>query len=290
MTENITPYMEELVYVSTSDGLLLEGVLVRPRGVPIQPLSFVWIHGNAARFYDYAYVAICRALAGAGYPCVSGNTRGHDVAAFLWRGDADQPRPWRGPQDMPIGGGAGWERLEDAPVDVGAWVALAAGLAGGGVVLAGHSSGAQRVVLYQAERQDAQIKGIALASPDLRGFMAPGELSVAQQMMAEDRGNDVVPAQPWAPFYRQSAASVVNRAEVLARLQSSGVRAIHCPVLALVGAREPGAANILEAMAGQFPLAPRVDTATVADADHAYTGCATDVANVVATWAATLTT
>ena len=36
-------------------------------------------------------------------------------------------------------------------------------------------------------------------------------------------------------------------------------------------------------------LAPRLDTAAIADADHAYTGCAADVANVVADWAATLT-
>lgn len=286
MTHGTAPYTEDLAYTSTDDGLLLAGVVVRPRGVAFQPLSFVWIHGNAARFYDYAYVAICRALAGAGYPCVSGNTRGHDIAAFVWRGTDGRPRPWQGPQDMPVGGGSGWERLEDAPRDVGAWVELAAGLAGEGVVLCGHSSGAQRVVLYQAERQDARVKGLALASPDLHGFMPPGELEAAQRLVADGRGLEVVPAQPYAPFYRQSAASMVSRAAVVDRLASSGIAAIRCPVLAFSGDREPGGSP--EVTGSKFTGASRVLTRGIANADHFYTGVESQVADVLAEWAATL--
>jgi hypothetical protein len=272
------PYTEELVYTTTDDGLLLEGVIIRPAGIAVKPLSFVWIHGNAARFYDYAYVAICRALASAGYPCVSGNTRGHDIAAFVWRG----------PQNMPIGGGAGWESLEDAPIDVAAWVQVATDLAEGGVVLAGHSSGAQRVVLYQAERQDARVRGMALASPDLQSFLAPGELVAAEQLVAQGRGLEVVPAQPYAPFYRQSAASVVSRAAVVARLQASDSAAIGCPVLAFFGAQEPGSTEALERVAGRLSGAVRVDRQVISAADHFYNGRTAEVAEVIAEWAATL--
>jgi predicted alpha/beta-hydrolase family hydrolase len=286
MTDDPPPYDEELVYTSTDDGLLLEGVVVRPRGVAAQRLGFVWIHGNAARFYDYAYVAICRALAGAGFPCVSGNTRGHDIAAFVWRGEDGRPQAWRGPQDMPLGGGSGWERLEDAPLDIAAWVQLAAGLAGDSVVLCGHSSGAQRVVLYQAERQDARVKGLALASPDLHGFMPPGELEAAQRLVADGRGLEVVPVQPYAPFYRQSAASVVSRAAVVNRLAESGIAAIVCPVLAFAGDAEPSGPP--DQTASRFTGAARVDIRGIANADHFYTGCESQVAGVLAEWAATL--
>ncbi|HLZ31434.1 MAG TPA: hypothetical protein VKV73_29300 [Chloroflexota bacterium] len=286
MTENAASYTEELAYTTTDDGLLLEGVVVRPRGGVVQPLSFVWIHGNAARFYDYAYVAICRALAGAGYLCVSGNTRGHDIAAFVWRGADGRPRAWRGPQDMPVGGGGAWERLEDAPLDVGAWVQLAANVAGGSVVVCGHSSGAQRVVLYQAERQDARVKGLALASADLQGFMPPGELEAAQRLVAEGRGLEVVPAQPFAPFYRQSAASIVSRAAVVKRLASAGIGAIRCPVLAVAGDGEPGGPPDLTART--FTGAARVDSRTIVNADHFYSGCESQVAAVLVEWAATL--
>jgi alpha-beta hydrolase superfamily lysophospholipase len=276
---------EELVYTSTEDGLLLEGLVVRPATEPVQRLSFVWIHGNAARFYDYAYVAICRALADLGYTCVSGNTRGHDIAAFVWRGAEGRPVPWRGPQDMPIGGGAGWEHLEDAPRDVAAWVEVAAGMAGGGVVLVGHSSGAQRVVLYQAERQDARVRGMALASPDLQSFLPPGELEAAERLVAEGRGLEVVPAQPYVPFYRQSGASITSRAAVVARLQTLDGAAMGCPVLAVVGEREPGSANVLELARQRLNCA----TAVIPEADHVYSGCEGQIANVLANWAATLT-
>jgi alpha-beta hydrolase superfamily lysophospholipase len=189
---------------------------------------------------------------------------------------------------MPIGGGSGWERLEDAPLDVAAWVQVASA-PGNSVILCGHSSGAQRVVLYQAGRQDTRVQGLALASPDLHSFMLPGELEAAQQLVADGRGLEVVPAAPFAPFYRQSAASIVNRAAVLARLHASEAGAIRGPVLAFVGEREPGAQGILDNLVSRELTAARVETRTIADADHVYSGCETVVASVLADWAASLT-
>jgi len=281
MTANHT---EELVYATTEDGLLLEGVAMRPTGVPIRPVSVVWIHGNAASFAAPGYVRVGRALAALGHPVVIGNTRGHDVAATLWRADGG----------MPAGGGAGWERLEEAPHDLAAWVEVAAAeLGAGGVVLAGHSSGAQRVVLYQAERQDGRVAGLALASPDLRGFFAPGELEEARRMVAEGRGMDVTPAQPWAPWYRQSAQTVVGKADILSRMLETEdgeptIAAIRCPVLAFCGSREPRTEATLEAIRRQARSAARVETEVVAEADHFYTGREQEVAAVIARWAAAL--
>jgi hypothetical protein len=267
---------EQLVYTSSDDGLLLEGVAVQPAAPREQAVSFVWIHGNAARFYDYPYVAICRALAGAGFPSLSGNTRGHDIGAIVWRGDGGLPRAWQGPQDFPIGGGAGWERLEDCPRDVAAWVDVAADLARGGVILVGHSSGAQRVVAYQAERQDARVRGLALASPDLRGFFMPGEVDTAQRMVDEGRGLEVLPAQPFAPHYRQSAASVVSRAAFVARMPDR-LASLRCPVLAFVGDREPGGVTV-----------PGAETHVIPGADHVYSSVTSEVAALLARWAASL--
>ena len=86
-------YGEELVYTSSEDGLLLEGVAIHPLGGASRPVSVVWIHGNASRFYDYPYVMIGRALATAGYPFVSANTRGHDISTFVWRASGGKPAP-----------------------------------------------------------------------------------------------------------------------------------------------------------------------------------------------------
>lgn len=285
-------YREELVYTSSEDGFLLEGVAMRPVGVANRPISVVWIHGNASRFYDYPYIMAGRALAAAGYPFVSANTRGHDISAFLWRASAGRPTPWRTPQDMPTGGGSAWERLEEAPRDLAAWVDLAAPLGAGGVVLVGHSSGAQRVVLYQAERQDARVMGLVLASPDLRGVLPPAEVDAARRLVAEGRGLEVTPAQPYAPWYRQSAQSVVSKAAILSHLLETDdgaptIAALRTPLLAFVGAQERGGEATLATIRRQVHAA-LVDTAVVADADHMYTGHEADVAALIAQWAAPL--
>jgi pimeloyl-ACP methyl ester carboxylesterase len=275
------PYTEELVYATTEDDLLLAGVMIRPARMPSTPASIVWIHGNAAAFYDPPYVQIGRELAALGYTAVIGNTRGHDIATSLW--NASNRLPFGG------GGGSGWERLEYAPRDLAAWVDAIAAVQPGSVVLAGHSTGAQRVVLYQAERQDACVAGIVLASPALRGFMPPGELEAAQRLVAEGRGQEVTPAQPYAPWYRQSAQTVVNKAAVQSHLLDADngaptIAAIRSPILALFGSSEHGSEPTLAAIQRQAKAAARVDTRIIEGADHFYGGHEPEVARVIAEW------
>jgi alpha-beta hydrolase superfamily lysophospholipase len=275
------PYTEELVYATTDDDLLLAGVMMQPAGTPSKSTSIVWIHGNAAAFYDPPYVRFGREMAALGYPVVIGNTRGHDIATSLW--NAGSRLPFGG------GGGSGWERLEDAPRDLAAWVDVAAAVQPGSVVLAGHSTGAQRVVLYQAERQDARVAGLVLASPALRGFMPPGELEAAERLVAEGRGQEVTPAQPFAPWYRQSAQTVVNKAAVLSHLLDADngeptIAAIRSSILAFFGSSEHGSEATLAAIQRQAKGATRVDTRTIEGADHFYGGHEPEVARVIAEW------
>ena len=285
MTQTIT---EQLVYAATDDDVSLAGVAIRPAARPEQPISIVWIHGNAAAFSDRPYVVIGRALATLGYPIFIGNTRGHDIASTLWRASDDTPSAG--------GGGAGWERMEDAPRDLAAWVALAAGGAasGGRVALVGHSKGAQKVILAAAERPSAQLVGVALASPDVRGFRMPGELEAARQLVAEGRGMGVMPATPWAPWYRQSAQTVVSHADAQARIfaaddgQTTAIAALTIPLLAFFGSQEPSGQADLDMIRQAAINAPRVETATITETGHFYTGHEVEVADVIAQWAAGL--
>lgn len=285
-------FSEELVYTSSEDGFLLEGVAIRPAGAEPYPVGVVWIHGNAGRFYDYPYVAVGRAMAAAGYLFISANTRGHDIATALWRASGNQPAPWQSPQAMPTGGGSAWERLDEAPRDLAAWVDLALSLGAQSVALAGHSSGAQRVVLYQAERQDARVAGLVLASPDLRGYIPPGELEAAQRLIAEGHELEVTPAQPFAPWYRQSAQTVAGKAAILSRLLQTDegeptIAAIRSPILAFFGTTERGSEATLAAIR-QNATAARVEIEAIEGADHVYSGHESDVAEVITRWVATL--
>ncbi len=175
---------------------------------------------------------IGRELAALGYTIVLGNTRGHDIATTLWKADDDSP--------MAGGGGSGWERMEDAPRDLAAWVDLAATRESGVVLLAGHSKGAQKVILYAAEQPAARLGGVALISPDLHGMRIPGELEAARALIADGRGMETLPAQPWAPWYRQSAQTVVSHAEAVDRLLAGengrgAIASVGVPLLATFG-------------------------------------------------------
>jgi pimeloyl-ACP methyl ester carboxylesterase len=275
-------HTEELVFVATEDGLLLEGIAIHPADASPSGAAIVWIHGNAASFSAPAYVRVGRALAALGHQVLIGNTRGHDIACMLWRVD----------KSLPSGGGAGWERLEEAPRDLAAWVEMASALGAERVVLVGHSTGAQRVVLYQAERQDARVAGLVLASPALRGFLPPGELEEARRMVTEGHGFEVTPAQPWAPWYRQSAETVAGKAALLSHMldpdgnQPAIIAGIHSPILAFCGTLEPQSEGVLEAIAQQASSAAFVDREILADADHFYTGRETEAAALIARWVA----
>lgn len=281
-----TASTEAIVYVSTDDNISLAGLLISPAdSAPAPAATIVWIHGNAASFYDYPYVLVGRELAALGYTVILANTRGHDIATTLWKADDHSP--------MAGGGGSGWERMEDAPRDLAAWVHFAMASAAGPVLLAGHSMGAQKVLLYAADAQDTpsvRMEGVALVSPDLHGLRIPGELETARALVAEGHGMEVTPASPWAPWYRQSAQTVVSHAETADRLlhTESGVpvlAGVTVPLLATFGARERNAEVELAAIRATAVASPAVETTMLADADHFYSGQEAALARELARWA-----
>ena len=76
-------YSEEIVYTDTEDGLVLEGVVIRPTTASPRPFAVVWVHGLTGRFYEKSTILICRDLASEGYTVVSGNNRGHHFGARI---------------------------------------------------------------------------------------------------------------------------------------------------------------------------------------------------------------
>ena len=280
-----TPWTEELVYTATEDNIQLAGVVISPAEDITPQATIVWIHGNAASFHDRPYVLIGRELARLGYAVVLGNTRGHDIATTLWKADDHSP--------MAGGGGSGWERMDEAPRDLAAWVEFAAARASGPVLLAGHSKGAQKVLLYAAERPAPHLSGVALISPDLHGLRIPEDLEAARALLAEGRGTEVVPAQLWAPWYRQSAQTVVSHTELADRLLSADsgtpiMASIRVPIFATFGEDERNVAAELATIREKATAAPHVTTEIVTGADHFYRQREADVARAIARWASAL--
>ena len=276
------PSSEGLVYTASEDGIALTGIAIRPGDGPIRPVAIVWMHGNTGSFCDYPYVTLGRALARRGYCFVSGNSRGHDIGATLWQVATDRP----------IAGGSAWERLEESPHDLAAWVDLAMEGDARGVVLVGHSLGAVKVIRYQAERQDPRIAGVALASPDLHGHW-PGEIvERARRLVTEGRATELLPPLMGAHWYRLSAGNVVSRATVQAQTYTAdpagpSIARLRLPLLALYGDRDVGGEAELATIRAAARAA-RVTSHLIAGADHVYTGREEEAAALIAGWAESL--
>jgi pimeloyl-ACP methyl ester carboxylesterase len=282
------PWTEELVYTTTEDNILLAGIAITPSSDGACNDSLVWIHGNAANFYEWFYTLAGRELAERGFTVVLGNTRGHDIAATLWLGDSHLP--------MAGGGGSGWERMEESPRDVAAWVDFAAARVSGKVLLAGHSQGAQKVLLYAAERPSEQLGGVALISPALDTVRIPGDLEAARALIAEGRGTEVLPAHPWAPWYRQSARNAVSTSEAADRMRTAEGRspvlaAVRVPLFAVFGGGEGDLTILNDQLAiirENAPAAPQVTTEIIGVADHFYREQEANVVQAIAQWARSL--
>ena len=275
---------EELVYVERTDGLGLEGAIIRPAEEAVREgaaaaTAVILVHGNTSRFYDQPYVELGRELAALGYTFITANTHGHDVTSVIW-----------GPEGESNPGGACWERFDEVPLDLEAWVGLAADLGYERVVLMGHSFGANKVVYYQAVRDDPRVAGVVSASGDVRWKANPERLAQAERMEAEGKPDEVLPALE-VPWYLMSARTYLGRARFAQHVfdsdtQSAYVSRVRCPILAFYGTEEEwcGSQDELDTIRRNARSSSRVDTLLIEGADHVYWRRAPEVAGIIAGW------
>jgi dienelactone hydrolase len=277
--EGSRSYTEELAFVDREDGMGLEGAIIRPTGSATKPVAIVWIHGNTSRFYDQPYIQIGREMAALGYTFITSNTHGHDEASVTWEPDGGA-RP----------GGACWERFEEIPMDLAAWIDMAVEEGFEGVVLVGHSFGANKVIYYQAERQDSRVLGVVSASGDIRWRATPERVALAEEIEAQGKGDEVLP-QMEVPWYRMSARTFLSRARIAQHVfksetQTPHIAKVNCPILAFYGSEEEwcGTVDDLDSMRDNATSAPRVDTKIIEGADHVYWGKADVAARLIGGW------
>ncbi len=138
-----------LTKIKTRDGVTLDGIVVHPRGK--KRAALIWIHGLSSRFYSgHTLIRELSSLAaknGIGY--FKFNNRGHDIATQSPRGFL----------------GSGFEKFEDCIHDIRAMIRFARALGYTHIVLAGHSTGANKALYYMYKTRDRRVKGLILAGP-----------------------------------------------------------------------------------------------------------------------------
>ncbi len=296
--DSVGKYPEELVYARSSDDITNGGAFFIPPKESARPIAVIWVHGWGVNFYSPTYVRIARALADLGYPCVTVNTRMHDIGNVAGYRDGKRLR-----------GGGYWGVRSEAVRDIAAWIDFAGDRGFDKVILVGHSAGWAVVRAYQGEKQDRRVVGVVLASGGVKAYTPPtdpGQLAEgtrqfeeASRLLADGRGDDLlrVPNRQFPAFI--SAATFLDDANTPAeygdffgeKIPKPGVTRLRCPLLAFFGTREPDIGTeedlqLIKSCIQRQPNGPRsVDTVMIWRADHMYSGEEEQVARTIATWA-----
>src|SRR5712692_10643655 len=138
-----------LVRVRTRDGVWLEGIMAGPRRR--RRAALIWVHGLGSAFSSGQPLIgeLSKRLNAAGIGYIKFNTRGHDAVAG---------------REKPLAGAA-FERFGQSILDIRAMIALAVRCGYGKVILAGHSTGANKVLHYVARTRDRRVIGLILLGP-----------------------------------------------------------------------------------------------------------------------------
>ncbi len=262
-----------LVTLAATRRLRLDGFLVRPPRTTRTLL--VLVHGMGSNFYRSELKKAFLDLAPAGGPAVlSFNNRGAE----------------RGTEDESFAGCL-------ADIDAALRFGRKAGFRR--FVLAGHSTGCQKIVHYQSLRRPADVVGLVLLAPaddfaicrrDL-GRRFGATVARARARVAAGRGREPV-AGLHEVFSARRFLSLADRRRAEAAVfdyegPMRAFRAIGIPVLAAFGAREEFAvmpvARMLDRLAALHPPG-RVTTRAIPGADHGFHGRERRVAAVVRDW------
>jgi len=137
-----------LVRLRTRDGVWLDGLMAEPRR---RRAALIWVHGLGSAFSSgQALIAtLSHRLTEAGIGYLKFNNRGHDVVAG------------RGA----LLAGAAFERFGQSLTDIRAMIAFAGRCGFHRVILAGHSTGANKVLHYAARARDPRVTAVILVGP-----------------------------------------------------------------------------------------------------------------------------
>jgi alpha-beta hydrolase superfamily lysophospholipase len=225
-----------LVRLRTRDGLGLDGVIAEPRRR--RTAALVWVHGLGSGFSSGQPLirALSARLNAAGIAYLKLNTRGHDTVA-------------RGGQRL---AGAAFERFGESVEDIRAMIALARRAGYARVILAGHSTGANKVLHYAARVRDRRVRGLILLGPisDIAGEMKRigrrelrRRVSVAERIARRDpaalvpRAFGFWSARRYLSLYRPGEAEDVfpyHRPNA----RWPALRRVRLPIAAVVGSRD----------------------------------------------------
>lgn len=248
-----------LVQVTTSDKLILSG-LYNPGHK--ENVALVLVHGLNADFYSYSFFhTIQSVLTQQGIASVAIQTRGTGLHTEFLRANGEKP----------IRIGATFEKLEDAHLDISAWINFLQDQGYSRIVLAGHSLGTHKVVRYLFEGEHCnRVSHIVLLAPfDKNAWIkhyTQGRweqyVREAEKMVQDGKGQDMIPPsfdedpfsyQTYVSWYKKTPLNMIWDFYQKEQYKPEILRDLSIPVQIIVGQQD------------EFFVVP--DLCTVADAE-----------------------
>jgi len=264
----------ELVRCHTADGLDLDGAFALPErpGTALVEACLL-IPGTGASFYTRGVLeAVGQAALADGVATLRVNTRGHDLACYL---------PGRKPGQL---GGSSFERLDESPHDLTAWLDWLFDRGYRRVALVGHSLGAVKCIYSQVHAAHSAVLALLAISPPRLEFSWWQQHPLAEPfrddyaralaLVQSGRGASLLTVKQPFPYITTAEAYLEKYGpeagyDVLALLPL-----LRSPVLLLIGdaseKKSPAFSGTLEAIWKNQRDLPRVTAERVPGADISY--------------------
>jgi pimeloyl-ACP methyl ester carboxylesterase len=149
-----------LTEITTKDGLIHQGVYFQPKKK--SQTAVLWLHGLSSAFYNNPelFEQISRYFEKSKLGFAAFNNRGHNSIAGIKKVDPESPTGY-----SHTDGGVGYEKFNECIYDIDAGLTFLIKQGYTRIILAGHSTGANKACFYGGTVEDDRVAGIILASP-----------------------------------------------------------------------------------------------------------------------------
>ena len=279
----------DLVSITASDGIRLDGAFLEPKGTP-QPGAAIdavlLVHGSSANFYTASTLGMAEDLSNQGYAALSMNTAAHDT---VWYNRSDNSYY-----------GVAYEILDRSRLDLRAGIDFLWERGYRRIAILGHSMGAVRVVYYAAMEDDDRVQAVIPVSPvrlsysyylkseDAAEFQA--NIDHADQLEAEGRAMDLMPVNFPIPQMFSAAAYLDKHGPTERYNLVTHAPKVRVPLLAVAGSLETHTRlrDIPQDLVTAAVNSPKAEYAIIEGGDHSLTNRRQEAADTVLTWLASL--
>ena len=234
-----------LIEFRANDGSVLNGFLT---GSTKSRKCVIYVHGMTGNFYGSSLqFAIANEIRDAGYSLFSVNTRGHDAVSVI--------KTVRGSVRDRFAAGTDLEKFGECLLDIDAAIAAMKSFRFSEIILAGHSTGCQKIAYYQYRRKSRDVKGLILLAPaddyaihkKVLGKNFGKAVAFSKSMAKRGLGNDPSPEIPshFSPNRFLSFADPKNPESRIFNYEGNlrEFAGIGVPICAVFGSKEEYAAK-----------------------------------------------